>query len=878
VPSRVTVALLVLPTFADVMLRGAEPAERFDIRGGIRSRFERVAQTAPAHWIAVKPTGGGATELWGPGLVVRSTAMEELVPRLRNAGVKLRRRLSSETAVFETPDAPTAAALANRLGAEPGLLYAAPERRRGARLQYTIAPAPNDPYYGLQAHLETAPTSPGPLPFGADVNAREAWVWTRAEAVHIAVADDGVRLDHADLAQNAGGASFNFTTGLTGGAPGASFQFHGTAVAGLAAARGGNGLGVTGAAPLAILSSWVIFDADDQFGTDAQLAEMWRFGNSGTNAVEIQNHSWANSDFEPLEISPVEEVAIDDAVSAGRGGRGVIILRAAGNDRRYTYSGAAGVGDANTDGYAADPRQITVGAVRSDGRAASYSVRGACVRVAAPGGDPDFGYPGLVTTDLPGVDGLNAVSPPGQPDGWDYTLGDAAFSGTSAAAPVVSGIAALALGVNPNLGWRDMALLLSLAARQRDLADPDLSTNGAGFAVSHNTGFGVPDAGVAVRLAKVWSNRPPSVKWVGTNATAQPIPDDGLGVSALSGDGTTVLATYPASGSDGLQPDVPTPWAPWNDSAAGSVTNAPRGGALLVDRGTGMFSSVIKPALAAHSGLAVIIDNLPGDQRETPGGLDYAPVTAVTLGAQSGAALRSLLSTHTNVTLSAHLGGVQRTFHPNLAMVVESVRVTVAWIHPRFADLRVTLRSPGGMTSVLSRAGGSTNAAPDSWTFSSVRSMGEGSLGDWVVQVSDEAPGAVGTLSSVALELTGCPIMDTDADGLDDRWEMAYFGTLAYGPADDPDQDGWNNAAEQLIGTNPAKNDAPLVTGIQPQAAGWLRLAWPGRTGPAYNLESAPAADGPWTPLGQTAGKFPEMGQIIAPGTNTVLFRVRSAP
>jgi len=45
---------------------------------------------------------------------------------------------------------------------------------------------------------------------------------------------------------------------------------------------------------------------------------------------------------------------------------------------------------------------------------------------------------------------------------------------------------------------------------------------------------------------------------------------------------------------------------------------------------------------------------------------------------------------------------------------------------------------------------------------------------------------------------------DTDADGLPDAWELQYFGTLSYGPADDPDGDGFTNLQEYQAGTNPA--------------------------------------------------------------------------
>jgi hypothetical protein len=67
-----------------------------------------------------------------------------------------------------------------------------------------------------------------------------------------------------------------------------------------------------------------------------------------------------------------------------------------------------------------------------------------------------------------------------------------------------------------------------LSARHSDLADPDLIVNGAGFQVSHNDGFGVPDAGVAVALARSWPNRPPLTNLLVTVNNPVAIPDDGL--------------------------------------------------------------------------------------------------------------------------------------------------------------------------------------------------------------------------------------------------------------------------------------------------------------------------------------------------------------
>jgi hypothetical protein len=53
--------------------------------------------------------------------------------------------------------------------------------------------------------------------------------------------------------------------------------------------------------------------------------------------------------------------------------------------------------------------------------------------------------------------------------------------------------------------------------------------------------------------------------------------------------------------------------------------------------------------------------------------------------------------------------------------------------------------------------------------------------------------------------------MDSDLDGLPDNWEMANFGTLAYGSGDDPDHDGLTNLQEFQRGTNPNVADYTLT-------------------------------------------------------------------
>ena len=104
-------------------------------------------------------------------------------------------------------------------------------------------------------------------------------------------------------------------------------------------------------------------------------------------------------------------------------------------------------------------------------------------------------------------------SPPKTPTAIGYT-----FSGTSSAAPIVSGVAALVREANPSLTWRDVKLVLADSARKND---PDNSgweegaptygstSDSDRYNFNHEYGFGVVDAAAAVGLAKAWTNLPP---------------------------------------------------------------------------------------------------------------------------------------------------------------------------------------------------------------------------------------------------------------------------------------------------------------------------------------------------------------------------------
>ena len=83
------------------------------------------------------------------------------------------------------------------------------------------------------------------------------------------------------------------------------------------------------------------------------------------------------------------------------------------------------------------------------------------------------------------------------------------FGGTSAAAPIVSGVVALMLDANPYLGYRDVQEILAYSARQTSVTsgyqyNGATNWNGAGLHFSNDFGAGLVDAHAAVRLAETW--------------------------------------------------------------------------------------------------------------------------------------------------------------------------------------------------------------------------------------------------------------------------------------------------------------------------------------------------------------------------------------
>jgi subtilisin-like proprotein convertase family protein len=354
---------------------------------------------------------------------------------------------------------------------------------------------PNDPFFshnatnpGYQWHLKNTGQNGGTS--GVDANVVPAWETWKGAGVKIGIVDDGLEVTHPDLQPNADTINdYDFNDHDNDPSPGVG-EFHGTACAGLAAALGNNALGGTGAAPEATLVGMRLISAPT---TDADEADAYAYRK---DIIAVKSNSWGPYDggFGAGGPGKLGQDSLLDAVTTGRGGLGTVFVWAAGN-------GNQNGDDSNYDGWAASPYALAVAAVTDGGVQSYYSEPGSNILVCAPssGGSQD-----ITTTDRVGATGYNAGG------GGDYASADftRTFGGTSAATPLVSGIAALMLQANPGLGYRDVQEILVRTAKKIDSNSGGWVTNGAGFHFNVKYGAGLVDAAAATTLAEKWTNLP----------------------------------------------------------------------------------------------------------------------------------------------------------------------------------------------------------------------------------------------------------------------------------------------------------------------------------------------------------------------------------
>lgn len=284
---------------------------------------------------------------------------------------------------------------------------------------------------------------------GIDINAPEAWTLTRGcNDIRVAVIDQGVDLDHPDLAANLF-PGFDATDGGDGGINGDCWgnDAHGTCCAGIIGAVN-NTIGTIGVAHnCRIIPIRVTYTRNGN--------EIW----DDDWVVSAINHAWEDDGADVLSCSwryqnvVAINTEINNALTSGRNNLGCVIVFAAGNNN-------------NSVNYPANsnPDIIAVGAMSPCGqrKRSSSNIWEVNSGVSTDplgvscdnekwwgsnyGSELDLIAPGVFipTTDIQGTGGYNTASGTG---GNYYQT----FNGTSSATPHVAGVAALILSINSGL-------------------------------------------------------------------------------------------------------------------------------------------------------------------------------------------------------------------------------------------------------------------------------------------------------------------------------------------------------------------------------------------------------------------------------------------
>ena len=365
--------------------------------------------------------------------------------------------------------------------------------------------SPNDPFLSSQWYISNTGQRGAQ---GYDLNLLPIWGRYSGNGLIIAVNDDGMDLQHPDLAANLlvslayDGVRQTLGQGFQSSDP--EINSHGTVVGSIIAMVANNGLGGSGIAWGAKIVPALVMG---EGGPDNMNAQVFLSNLNANAAISVnswgQDAAFQENFGETGRLSDQEWGAVlARLVSEGRGGLGMVIAVSGGNARE---SGA----DVGLSNFTSNKFTIAVGAITHDGKPTDYSSQGASLLITAPGGVGaenaalDSGF-GIFSADVSGALGYNSL---------DGAAGNFAFQnqGTSYSQPMVAAITALMLEANSKLGFRDVMSILALTARKTDATNNSwVQQSGAewnlgGMHFSRDFGYGLVDAAAAVRLAESWA-------------------------------------------------------------------------------------------------------------------------------------------------------------------------------------------------------------------------------------------------------------------------------------------------------------------------------------------------------------------------------------
>ncbi len=275
-------------------------------------------------------------------------------------------------------------------------------------------PVASDPLFSQAWHLENT----GQKTFtwfsgaaGIDINLKPAYSYgLTGKGINVRLIGTGLQIDHPDLAANVDEQmSMNFAQDGWGGCaecapndpspqalPGRGGD-RDTAVAGIIAAVGWNGIGSRGIAPEAKLGGYNILASGAVMESDPGIPgnEDEGRGNGESLAVAALNFTKAEinvlnfgSELVYLTRQPAPKnldyaATLEAEIRSGRQGKGGIFIKPAGEGHLKRQ-------DANLDTYSSYPYTIVVGSVNSAGFKSSNSLAGSNLWISAPGGELGF--------------------------------------------------------------------------------------------------------------------------------------------------------------------------------------------------------------------------------------------------------------------------------------------------------------------------------------------------------------------------------------------------------------------------------------------------------------------------------------------------------
>ena len=378
----------------------------------------------------------------------------------------------------------------------------------------------------------------------------------KGQGVNVMVLDDGLEINHIDLKANINPAmTWNFQTNTSDPTPLNPNDAHGTNVAGMIAAAQ-NGIGVMGIAPRVTLGGARYVGLTD--GVIPNTVEAYG-GALWSKNTDVFNASYSTSPLKPPDYDPTSAaIAAIQSFPNLRNGKGAVMVKGASNDYQNTeveengiviytatcpqfqYPGGASYSLVSCSNPS-DPQHlelpvIVTAAANAKGYKSSYSSAGSVVWITGLGGElssignygeagsaEDTLGPQIYSTDLMGCDrgySTNGLSPSSVAQ---FLIGGTPINneknsncdfdqmnGTSSSGPTVTGVVALMLSANPNLGWRDIRDILRRTARQinPDYGNQNYRNHQVNLTLnptlSNNTSTVLSDGATAARIDYGW--------------------------------------------------------------------------------------------------------------------------------------------------------------------------------------------------------------------------------------------------------------------------------------------------------------------------------------------------------------------------------------